>query len=169
MIPNSNVFEIKGTIVGGLTEQFKNFLRALPTNTHTMYIRINSCGGNRWEAFKIIRFLYYIEVIKKINVITQCYVCYSCALNIFSSGTVREIIKSSEGMIHLPTSKNKKLQKTLYILDQKTFDLYEYLSDGKLTKEKIIQINGKCLSALDMINYCLADKIVKNFKPVYLE
>ncbi len=162
MSKQNNLFIINEEISEDLKEKFKTFLRCLPLGEKKIYLRIDSDGGNRWAAVKIIRFIYILEKEKGFEVITQCIKSGSAAMRIFSSGTIREVTKNSMGYIHLPRVKD--LQKQIF-LQKRAVEQFVGLSRQKLSSQEIIQLDLIPLSGNDMIANQLADKMVTNFVP----
>ncbi len=163
----NNLFEIKEKITEDLFKKFKMFIRSLPPDTKKIYIRIDSDGGNRWAAVKLIKLIYFLEVNKNITIITQAILAGSAAMQIFASGTKREVSKESRGYIHFPEIRghipSPEHQRMMALLRKRVIAQLIGLSRQLLNEAKIIELHLKDLYAYDMLNYGLADKFVEKF------
>lgn len=154
---NNLIFVMSGEVNENTLLDFKVFLRNIKDiQGKTIIIQINSNGGSRLVASVIINFFYFLRKYKKVKITTQCIVSCSAALRIFSSGQNREVRKDSWGLIHLNDFEDEELRN---ILREKAVNQFIDLSNGRLDKLKINDLNLQEISSEEMVSFGLADRI----------
>jgi hypothetical protein len=110
-------------------------------------------------------FLYYLLKYKKREVIFEIEYAESAALMLAVNFPHRRVIATSIGSIHLPVLGEGKYSSESVVENKKRRAINFFTSHTKLTEEQVISLNGKILTAQQMIETGIATEIVEEFSP----
>lgn len=160
----ASLVHLDGTFDAVLVSKCKKALRTVDNSTNTIYVRVNSYGGNVFSMNVISAFLYFMVKYKKCEIIFEIIHAESAALMLAVNFPVRHVTNNSLGSIHLPIrSKGKYLSKQ-EIKEKEDAAIDFYIRKTKLkSEEEVRMLNGVLLSAQEMIDFGIATKLVDEF------
>ncbi len=162
---DENVIVLQGDFNAPMVKFFKEALRRQPKN-ESIVCRIDSLGGNGHSMNFMSGHMAVMTKYHKSRFISQIVVAESAALIFAVNMHERHVTKSSVGSIHLPVRNMNVIvgahEPNLEIKNKSVID--HFVSRTKLTAKEVISLEGKFLSAEEMLYYGIATKLVESFQ-----
>ncbi len=158
---------LQGDFDARMAQFFKEELRKRSENS-TVFVRIDSIGGNGHSMNLMSGFMVVMAKYKKCRFIAQIARAESVALIFAVNMHERHVLKTSVGSIHLPVrNANVIIGAHEPILEIKNKSVIaHFVSRTKLTSEDIFSLEQKELYGEQMVHYGIATSLVETFNPL---